>query len=425
MKSPIDKRHLSSKQEEVFLTRLINLCGKENFRPKLDHIRSYLSLDRKAIEEKSKVIIIGGTNGKGETSHCLNALLNSEGLKSCLWTSPHVNSITERFRYCSSNISIEELIELLDKYEEDIIRLQLSFYEALFVLFIKYAVSLDIEYLILEVGLGGRFDATNIFTKPVAAITSIGLDHTQILGSTLKEILFEKYGITRISGRLFENIEQKFLKDILCNWCDRDSINCTSVSNESETDFQVRNRQMAMALFSHITGITNINDDFKWPITPGRGDHIDFGEFEFTFFGAHNLLGHQKLLQSLNDTNKVQYDVLISFSSGRQDQIKSILKLYKTYPCIVKSVNILEFQHERALSSAQIKKELQSETKVYEMHNFLDTILGINEEIESNKYSASSTADMSQNIQLQTRNILVVGSYYFIADMQKYFNIRK
>lgn len=422
VQNPINK-----KLEIEFLSRLISLCGKENFRPKLDHIRSYLAADRRSIEQRAKVIIIGGTNGKGETSHSLNHLFNINNRRSCMWTSPHVNSITERFRYCDKNIEIEALTDLLDQYEKDIIDLGLSFYEALFVLFIKYAASLDIDFLILEVGLGGRFDATNIFTNPIAAITSIGLDHTQILGSTLKEILFEKYGITRINGRLFENIEQNYLKGILDTWCERDSLKCVSVCDESELNYQERNRKMSLALYRASTGDVYYRFEGPWPTTLGRGDTIDFNGYEFVFYGAHNLLGHQKLLQFLNDSND-SFDILISFSSGREDQIENIIKLYKTYPCISKSINILEFKHERALSAKQIKNELERETKVYEMHNFLDTILSINEEIESKKYSASSTAELSQDIpegiQLKTRKLLVVGSYYFIANMQDYLTHR-
>ncbi|MFG1498565.1 hypothetical protein ABMA70_00060 [Halobacteriovorax sp. XZX-3] len=412
----------SQKLEESFLKRLTLLCGKESFRPKLDHIRDFLSQDRRVIEARSKVIIVGGTNGKGETSHSLSYLYERAGFTSCLWTSPHVLSITERFKLNEKNISIEELTELLDENEEVIKSLKLSFYEALFVLFIKFALKHETDFVILEVGLGGRFDATNIFTRPIAAITSIGLDHTEILGNTLKEILFEKYGITRFGGKLFENIEQTFLKDILSQWCERDDITLTSVSKQSDLPYFERNRQMAVALFEESTQQSLDKDSLKkieWPLTPGRWDSMLVGDREFVFVGAHNQLGHKVLLKSISDCQgKESFDVLMSFSTGREDQISSTIKLYNTYPCIIKSVNILSFQHERAISKETLQQNLKTGTKVYEIHDFLDTILSTNEEIDTEKQSNIESLRSGSN------KLLVVGSYYFIACMQKYLRTK-
>lgn len=404
---------MKNDSEAKFLEHLTSLCGKENFRPKLDHIRDYLLVDRREIEAKSKIIIVGGTNGKGETCHSLNYLFNRASRSNCMWTSPHVLSITERFKLNDHNISIDELWELLKEFEKDIIELGLSFYEALFVLFIKYVRSVDVEFVILEVGLGGRFDATNIFTRPIAAITSIGLDHTQILGSTLKEILFEKYGISRISGKLFENIDQQFLKDILGQWCKRDFVDLVSVSVPQTNLYFERNREMAKALFKQATGEA-IEDEANivWPISIGRGDVIKYGGVEFKFIGAHNHIGHKELLKSLNSAQDIgTYDVLMSFSQGREDQVKSILKLYRSYPCIVKSVNVLCFNHDRALSKNTLEQTIGSSTKVYEIHDFLDTILGINDNIESDENNKNKT---------DSNKKLVVGSYYFIAAVQQY-----
>ncbi len=404
--------------EITFLNRLVALCGKENFRPKLDHIRDYLAEDRRAIESQSKVIIVGGTNGKGETCHSLNFLFNLNKKSNCLWTSPHVLSITERFKLNETNISIEELTQLLDLYEDDIKSLGLSFYEALFVLFIKYARASKVEYIILEVGLGGRFDATNIFSRPIAAITSIGLDHTQILGSTLKEILFEKYGISRINGQLFSNIEQQFLCDILQNWCDRDFVDLKTVSTKETAIYYERNRQMAKALYEKATGVNVDISNLSWPVTLGRRDEMQAGRYKFLFVGAHNQLGHKELLKSLNDCNASEtYDVLISFSTGREDQIGTTLKLYKSYPCIIKSTNVLCFDHERAMSKYEIEQNLNTRTNVYQMHKFLDTILSTNDKIEDNK---DSKYIRDIDAVLKADKILVVGSYYFIANVQKY-----
>ncbi|EPZ50842.1 Mur ligase central domain protein [Bacteriovorax sp. BAL6_X] len=413
----IDTFHCQ-KLESTFLTRLTQLCGKESFRPKLDHIRDYLVHDRRVIESRSKVIIVGGTNGKGETCHSLSYLYKRAGFTSCLWTSPHVLSITERFKINEKNISIEELTELLNEHEEVIKDLKLSFYEALFVLFIKFSLKHETDFVILEVGLGGRFDATNIFTRPVAAITSIGLDHTEILGSTLKEILFEKYGITRMGGKLLENVEQTFLKDILSQWCGRDDIALTSVTQQKQLAYFEKNRQMAIALYQESTG-RKLDEEgiskIEWPVTPGRWDRLSIEGRDFVFVGAHNQLGHKELLKSISDCQGQElYDVLISFSSGREAQIKSTLKLYETYPCVIKSINVLSYEHERALSKETLQQNLKTGTKVYELHNFLDTILSTNEEIDAKKQSNIESLRSGSN------KILVVGSYYFIACMQKY-----
>ena len=145
-----------------------------------------------------KFIHVAGTNGKGSVCCYLESVLQESGIKTGLYTSPHLRRVNERFRFCGSDISDEDLAELIDDLApvNDSLGRQCTEFELLTAAAFFYYKKLGAEIVILETGLGGRFDATNIIEKPLLSIvSSIGLDHTEILGDTKEKIAFEKAGI--------------------------------------------------------------------------------------------------------------------------------------------------------------------------------------------------------------------------------------
>jgi dihydrofolate synthase/folylpolyglutamate synthase len=148
-------------------------------------------------EHYLKCIHVAGTNGKGSTSHLLASVLQEAGYKVGLYTSPHLKDYRERININGKPIS--------KKYVCDFINKNISFFEANELSFFEMSVGLAFEYFvnektdinIIEVGMGGRLDSTNIITPLISVITNIGLDHTQFLGNTLEAIAFEKAGIIK------------------------------------------------------------------------------------------------------------------------------------------------------------------------------------------------------------------------------------
>ncbi len=174
-------------------------------------------------EKKFKTIHIGGTNGKGSTSHMLASVLQEAGYKVGLYTSPHLKSFAERIRINGEEISKESIVAFISENKRFMEEQKLSFFEMTVGMAFNYFAKQKVDIAIVEVGLGGRLDSTNIIIPEVSVITNIGLDHTQFLGETLPEIAFEKAGIIKngipvVIGERQDSVEQVFLtKAIDCN----------------------------------------------------------------------------------------------------------------------------------------------------------------------------------------------------------------
>ena len=147
--------------------------------------------------KKFLTIHIAGTNGKGSTSHTLAAILQESGYKVGLYTSPHLIDFRERMRVNGVPASKEYVIDFVEKHRPFFEPLQPSFFELTTAMAFNYFAEQKVDIAIIEVGLGGRLDCTNIITPELCIITNISLDHTQFLGSTLQEIASEKAGIIK------------------------------------------------------------------------------------------------------------------------------------------------------------------------------------------------------------------------------------
>ena len=154
-------------------------------------------------EEKIKFIHVAGTNGKGSTSHLLASVLKEAGYKVGLYTSPHLKDFRERIKIISPEVSgeiTEEFVcEFIEKHINFFKENELSFFEMTVGLAFEYYKSENIDIAIIEVGLGGRLDSTNIINPLISVITNIGKDHVQLLGNTLEAIANEKAGIIKNS----------------------------------------------------------------------------------------------------------------------------------------------------------------------------------------------------------------------------------
>lgn len=142
-------------------------------------------------------IHIAGTNGKGSVSHILASVLQQAGYCVGLFTSPHLVDFRERIRVNGEPISEREVVAFVKKHKEEMVSLGLSFFEMTTAMAFQHFSESDVEVAIIETGLGGRLDSTNIIKPILSVITNIGLEHTALLGSTIGEIAFEKAGIIK------------------------------------------------------------------------------------------------------------------------------------------------------------------------------------------------------------------------------------
>jgi dihydrofolate synthase/folylpolyglutamate synthase len=149
---------------------------------------------------KFRSVHIGGTNGKGSTAHTIAATLQAAGYKVGLYTSPHLVDFRERIRVDGEMISREAVADFVGRYmalPEEVRALHPSFFELTMVMAFDYMARCNVDVAVVEVGMGGRLDSTNIITPDLCVITNISLDHTQFLGNTLPEIAGEKAGIIK------------------------------------------------------------------------------------------------------------------------------------------------------------------------------------------------------------------------------------
>ena len=170
--------------------------GKQAFKADLNNaIKLCEHLDNP--HQKFKTIHIAGTNGKGSSSHFIASILQSAGYKTGLYTSPHLKSFTERIRINGVPIPENRIVNFVENNKDFLEELKPSFFEMSVGMAFEYFAQEQVDIAVIEVGLGGRLDSTNIITPVLSLITNISLDHTDILGDTIPKIAYEKAGIIK------------------------------------------------------------------------------------------------------------------------------------------------------------------------------------------------------------------------------------
>ena len=164
-----------------------------------------------------KSVHIAGTNGKGSTSHMMASVFQEAGYKVGLYTSPHLKDFRERIKINGKLISKENVVHFIEKHQSFFLKNKLSFFEMTVGMAFDFFKNEKVDIAIIEVGLGGRLDSTNVVKPEIAVITNIGLDHTRFLGDTIKEIAFEKAGVIKtetpvVIGEYTEETKAVFLK---------------------------------------------------------------------------------------------------------------------------------------------------------------------------------------------------------------------
>lgn len=187
--------------------------GKEAIKPGLDNIRELCKAFDNP-QDHYPVIHIAGTNGKGSTAHLLSAILQEAGYKTGLFTSPHLKAYTERFKINGKEIEQEAVVDFVNRVQPLIDKIEPSFFEISSLLAFDFFSRQKADIVIVETGLGGRLDTTNIVNPVLSVITRIGYDHQDILGNTLEEIANEKAGIIKSNTPVVLSADQPELKHV-------------------------------------------------------------------------------------------------------------------------------------------------------------------------------------------------------------------
>ncbi len=189
--------------------------GSAAYKDNLDNTIAICNL-LKNPQHTFKSIHIAGTNGKGSTSHLLASVLQSAGYKVGLYTSPHLKDFRERIRINGKMIPQKTVVDFVHKHQTVLDQIQPSFFEVTVGLAFDYFAKQKVDIAVIEVGLGGRLDSTNVISPLVSVITNISLDHQNILGNTLQKIAIEKAGIIKpgipvVIGETQKEIRQVFI----------------------------------------------------------------------------------------------------------------------------------------------------------------------------------------------------------------------
>ncbi len=271
---------------------------------------------------QNQIIKIAGTNGKGTCSRACHKILIEADRNSALFTSPHWLSVCERFVFNGVEIFPNELLKLFKAVHFKVSKDKLSYYEFLFISFLFWIKEKNVEFLVMEIGLGGRLDAVNVLPSTYNLVTSISRDHTAILGETYREILQEKIAICAQGSRLWTSFELRYLEGITSEWCTEQDV--IYEGNIQDGDFAQRNREVVSLLMSRI-----LNNKITYPESS-----LFFNIENFSFISTHNLDSMRKCVQLL-DKNFYNYEdkeIHVAFSKRElkecQMMIKILLKVY-------------------------------------------------------------------------------------------------
>ncbi len=379
--------------------------GAEVFRAGLEPLEIFLSAHLEHIKnQKTKIITVAGTNGKGETSLRFGQILAGENKTYKLWTSPHLISVCERFKSEKGDISEEELLALFVATEKKKTT-SLSYYEFLFSVFIEWVAEGPCDYLILEVGLGGRLDAVSLLPPDLTLIPSISRDHQEYLGTTYKSILFEKLGVTRKAseGICVSSFELNYLSSLSADFF-KEKIQYLDLFNQGvvSKDEHFSSRNTTLALYGHklLNGIKPQASELKTEVKSllshqfsGRGEDILLGDKKITFFGSHNPDGVRKLIHLLKSNNYTFNEILVSFSARDQKDLITQLKLIGMLG--KEKVILTSFSHPKAAPN-----------------DLLESL--------ATKEGIRFVKEWPHILHTDSTTCLVTGSYYFVGAVQSY-----
>jgi len=328
--------------------------GATAYKPGLDNIRRLCEFFGNP-QDKIKTIHIGGTNGKGSTSNMLASVLQESGYKTGLYNSPHLVDFTERIKVNGKNCDKEFVYDFIQKLKQLPSEIQPSFFEFTTIMAFEYFYQQKLDYAIIEVGLGGRLDSTNIIRPLVSAITNVQLDHQDLLGDTIEQIAFEKAGIIKENIPVISGDEKNSVRKIIINKArelNSEFIDATNIKNSLESDlkgkYQKKNIRVVLALVDELRkqGLTIADENIKSGLLNVAENTNFIGRwFEFSknpliiCDTGHNQAGLEEVFSQLNEYLQHKHIVLGFVNDKKIDEVLEILPKNAEYYFVKPSVN--------------------------------------------------------------------------------------
>jgi dihydrofolate synthase/folylpolyglutamate synthase len=289
-----------------------------------------------------KSIHVAGTNGKGSTCHYIAAALESTGFKVGLYTSPHLVDFRERIRINGEMISEEEVLDFINVHNEYLVDLKLSFFEMTVGLAFDTFKRHQVDYAVIETGLGGRLDSTNIITPVISVITNISLDHTDLLGDTVQEIAMEKAGIIKQNIPVVIGEQTEKLRQLFFEYAKRKSSTITLFNTNPSKSYLQNNKNLAQLALTQLANTQNmvINYEILDSLdVPGRYQIV--GRYPTIILDvSHNTEGLKKLFESIR---KESFDTLhVLFGTTQSRDLNALIRILPRkayyYLCAAKNV---------------------------------------------------------------------------------------
>jgi len=340
---------------------------------------------------KARSVHVGGTNGKGSTAAMIASALTASGYTTGLYTSPHLNTLRERFRVNGEFITEGELSGVVERLKPEVERVnqkathgELTTFELLTALAFSYFKLKGVSFQVLEVGLGGRFDATNVIQPEVCVITSISLDHTEVLGDSVAEIATEKAGIIKPKSVVVLSPQPDEVVQVVADVCLRQKAELVMVGrdvtwqsrsfNHEGQSFQVKGKLGSYRLFIPLLGHYQLENaatavaTLEVLTTKGFGisrESIINGLAQVSWAGRLQILNHhpllivdgahnpdaaRKLKQSL--TEYFDFDRAILVMGASSD--KNVAGVASELVCLFDEVIVTRSHHPRAMEPSQL-----------------------------------------------------------------------
>jgi dihydrofolate synthase / folylpolyglutamate synthase len=388
-------------------------------------------------QESLKCIHVGGTNGKGSTSHLIASILQESGFKVGLYTSPHIFDFRERIMINGIFIPEEEVVQFIENNKQLIETLEPSFFEITVAMAFAYFAKQQTDYCIIEVGMGGRLDSTNIIAPLLSIITNISKDHTQFLGDTIAKIAIEKAGIIKqntpiiigesvtetetifrntasileapifFADKIFDIIEVQNENPILKTYkiVNRQLMTILKIETNIIGQYQKHNLKtvlqactilqaqgIAITEKKIVDGIAHVKHNTQ---LKGRFDILQQQPFIIADV-AHNVAGISEVLAQINKIPHHALHIICGFVADKAlEEVLPLMPQHATY----------------YFTQAHIPRALDKNMLMQKAKNFNligDTYADVNNALQAAKHNAT-TEDV----------ILVIGSFFLLGEMKK------
>lgn len=407
--------------------------GKAAYKPGLGTIQDFCKVLGNP-QQQFKSVHVAGTNGKGSTSHWLAAILQLAGYRVGLYTSPHLKDFRERIRINGTEIAESYVVDFVEVNRSLIESRKPSFFEVTVAMAFQYFADEGVDIAIIEVGVGGRLDSTNVIQPEVSVITTIGWDHTDLLGDTLEKIAFEKAGIIKPTTPIVVSENQESVLEVFREQARLNNAPLFLASDSfSVTNHGIQNEKRLVACTDNHSGkvyeyelgllglyqLINLKVVLKtvevlrllgWKISDeaignGLGTVVELtglkgrwqkiGEKPLTYCDtAHNESGIREVIDTIKSVPHTRLWILFGVVRDKEiNRVLTSLPKDARYVCC-------QATNPRALPAAEIHARLQTE-------GYQSAIIpDVNEALASVRKEASST-DL----------IVITGSTYLIADL--------